>query len=181
MSRITTPAVVETAPAASQPLLAAVHKKLGVVPNLFRLVGVSPASLEGFLGLNAAAGKTLNLKTRERIAIAVAAVNGCDYCMSAHHYLGSKLAKLDADDLAAARAGRSTEPKASAAVSFARKVAETRGQVSDADLAAVKEAGYSEAEIIDIVIVVAENFLTNLVNNVAQTDIDFPVVSAKAA
>lgn len=181
MSRLAIPASIETSPAASQPLLAQVQSKLGVVPNLFRLIGTSPAALEGFLGLNGAAGKTLDLRTRERIAIAVAAVNGCDYCLSAHFYLGASLATLDEAELAANRAGRSNDPKADAVVRFARKLAEARGNVSDADLAEVKRAGYSDAQIVEIVIVVAENFLTNLMNNVAGTDIDFPVVQSRAA
>jgi uncharacterized peroxidase-related enzyme len=181
MSRLAIPASIEASPAASQPLLTQVQAKLGVVPNLFRLVGISPAALEGFLGLNSAAGKTLDVRTRERIAIAVAAVNGCDYCMSAHFYLGANLAKLDEAELAANRAGRSNDAKADAAVRFARKIAEARGKLTDADIAAVKQAGYSDAQVVDIVIVVAENFLTNLINNVASTDIDFPVISAQAA
>ncbi len=83
MSRITIPAR-EAAPAASKPLLDAVEKQLGVVPNLFRLVALSPAALQGFLGLNGALGKALDVRTRERIALAVAQINGCDYCLSAH-------------------------------------------------------------------------------------------------
>lgn len=180
MSRLPVP-TVETSPAASQPLLAAVNAQLGVVPNLFRLVGQSPASLEGFLGLNGALGKTLNVKTRERIALAVAQVNGCDYCLSAHSYLAANLAKLDEAEIAAARRGHSNDAKADAAVAFARKVAETRGKVADTDLAAVRLAGFNDAEIVDIVLNVAVNFLTNLINNVADTEIDFPVVSAQAA
>jgi uncharacterized peroxidase-related enzyme len=180
MSRLPIP-TRDDAPAASQPLLDAVGKQLGVIPNLFRLVGNSPAALEGYLGLNGALYKALDAKTRERIALAVAQVNGCDYCLSAHTYLGSNLVKLDAAELAANRHGRSNDPKADAALRFARTVAETRGQVSGADIAAVRGAGYSDAQVVEIVLLVALNFLTNLVNNVADTDIDFPVVSAKAA
>jgi uncharacterized peroxidase-related enzyme len=162
-------------------MLDAIGKKLNVVPNMFRLIVNSPAALEGVLGLLGGVGKTLDVKTRERIAVAVAAVNGCDYCMSAHTYLGSNLAKLDEAELATNRRGRSNDAKADAAVTFARKVAETRGKVSDADVSAVKLAGYTDAQIVEIVLVVAENFLTNLINNVGETDIDFPVVLARAA
>ena len=171
----------EQAPAESKPLLEAVHEKLGTIPNLFRLIASSPAGLEGVLNLNSAIGRTLDIRTRERIAIAVAAANGCDYCMSAHSFLGLNLAKLDEAELAANRQGRSTDAKAGPAVAFARKVAEKRGKVSDADVSEVKLAGYTDAQVIEIVLVVAENFLTNLVNNVAATEIDFPFVSAQAA
>lgn len=180
MSRLPIP-TADTQPAASRPVLDAVGKQLGMVPNLYRLVGLSPAALEAFAGLGAAVGKLLDLKTRERIALATAAVNGCDYCMSAHSYLGANFARLDAVEIERARHGHSADPKADAAVSFARAVAEQRGKVSDADLQRVRDAGFSDAQIVEIVLVVVENFLTNLVNNVAQTDIDFPVVHAEAA
>ena len=180
MSRIAIP-TTEATPAASRPILEAVGKSLGVVPNLFKLEALSTAALEAHVGLNAAVGRTLDVKTRERIALAVAQVNGCDYCLSAHTYLASNVAKLDAAEIAAARHGHSADVKADAAVSFARKVAELRGKVSDADLAQVREAGFSDAQVIEIVTNVALNTLTNLVNNVARTDIDFPVVSALAA
>ena len=180
MTRLSIPTRDE-APAASQPLLDAVKDKLGTIPNLFRLIANSPAGLKGVLGLNSALAATLDAKTRERIAVAVAAVNGCDYCMSAHTYLGLNLAKLDEAELAANRRGQSTDAKASSVVGFARKVAENRGKVTDADVAAVKLAGFTDAQVIEIVLVVAENFLTNLINNVAATELDFPLVSASAA
>ena len=177
-TRIATPTSIETSPATSQPLLTAVHKQLGVVPNLFRVVGNSPAALEGYLGLNGALGKgTLDGKTRERIALAVAEINGCDYCLSAHTYLGKNLAKLDDADMNANRDGSSTDVHAAAAVRFAAQVTQARGHVSNADVAAVKAAGYDDAQIIEIVLHVALNTLTNYVNEVAKTEIDFPVVA----
>jgi len=180
VSRITIPAR-EDAPEKSQPLFDAVEKQLGVVPNLFRLIGNSPAALEGYLGLNGALGRTLDAKTRERIALATAQANGCDYCLSAHTYLGLNLAKLDDVEIALNRTGHSGDAKADAAVAFARKVLDTRGRVSDADLAEVRLAGFSEAQVVEIVAAVAVNVLTNYVNNVAETDIDFPVVLAAEA
>jgi uncharacterized peroxidase-related enzyme len=181
MSRIAIPDRTD-APAASQQILDAVNAQLGVVPNLFRLAAVSPAAVTGLTALSGALSKTLDVKTRNRIAIAVAQVNGCDYCLSAHTYLGLNLARLAPEEIALNRRGSSTDPKAAAAVRFAAQVAETRGKVADADLAAVKAAGFTEAEIVEIVAVVAENVFTNLLNNVAQTDIDFPVFhTAEAA
>jgi len=180
MSRISIPSR-ETAPSASQPLLDAVEKQLGVIPNLFRLVAHSPAVLQGFLGLNGALAKTLDVKTRERIALAVAQINGCDYCLSAHSYLGLNLAKIDSAEITLNRKGASSDAKANAAVAFAAKVTRARGKVTDDDLQAVKSAGFSEAQIVEIVALVAENAFTNFVNIVAETDIDFPVVHAAEA
>jgi uncharacterized peroxidase-related enzyme len=182
MSRFQIPASIDTAPAASQPLLQAVQKMLGSVPNLFRLVSNSPAALEGFLGMSGALAKgALPAPTRERIALAVAEINGCDYCLSAHTYLGTNLAKLDAEEIAANRDGRSNDAKADAAVRFAASVAHQRGKVSPAELQAVRDAGYSDAQIIEIVQHVALNVWTNYLNNVAETDVDFPVVMARKA
>ena len=182
MSRIPLPASIDAAPAASQPLLEGVKKMLGSVPNLFRLTATSPAALEGYLGLNGALAKgSLAPQTRERIALAVAEINGCDYCLSAHAYLAANVARLDEAEIAANRSGRSSDPKADAAVRFATKLVHARGQVSDADVSSVKTAGYTDAEIVEIVAHVALNTLTNYLNEAFDTPIDFPVVSAKAA
>jgi uncharacterized peroxidase-related enzyme len=182
MSRLVTASVVDAAPSASQPLLATVQKKLGVVPNMFRTIASSPAGLEGYLGLEGALGKdSLGARTRERIALAVAEVNQCGYCLAAHAYLGKNLAKLDEVEIARNRAGGSTDAKAEAAVRFAVRVAQRRGQVTDADLAAVKAAGFGDGAVIEIVLHVALNTLTNYINLVADTDIDFPRVDALKA
>ncbi|MEO8685836.1 MAG: peroxidase-related enzyme [Devosia sp.] len=181
MTRIEIPTRDE-APEASRPLLDAVHAQLGVVPNLFRLIAKSPAALTAYLGFSGALNKALDLKTRERIALTVAQVNGCDYCLSAHTYLGLNLAKISPAEVALNRKGQSTDPRAGAAVAFAAKVTQERGHVSDADISAVREAGYTDAQIVEIVALVAENVFTNFLNEVAGTEIDFPVVhSAEAA
>ena len=182
MSRISIPVSIESAPAAAQPLLQAVKKQIGSVPNLFRLVAQSPAALEGYLGMSGALGKgALAAQTRERIALAVAEINGCGYCLSAHSYLGKHVAKLDDAEIAANRNGTSTDVRADAAVRFAARVTEHRGKVSAEDLAAVRSAGYSDAEIIEIVQHVALNTFTNYINEVAGTEIDFPVVALRQA
>ncbi len=182
MSRMHTPATITDAPIASQPLLKEVEKLLGTVPNMFRLIANSPRTLEGYLGLNSALGRgDLDAATRERIALAIANYNGCNYCNSAHTYLGSKIAKLSEEELKANRQGRSGDAKANAAVAFASKVAKGRGQISAADLQIVRDAGYSDAELLEIVGHVALNVLTNYVNEVFGTEIDFPAVNASRA
>ena len=182
MSRINIPATVDTSPDAARPQLAGVKAKLGSVPNLFRLLAVSPAALEGYLGLSGALGKgVLDARTRERIALAVAEFNGCGYCTAAHAFIGKNLARLTDEEIAANRSGSSTDARGAAAVEFAVRVVEARGQVSDTDLAAIRDAGYSDAEVIEIVLHVALNTLTNYVNEVAATEIDFPAVKAREA
>ena len=182
MTRIATPASIDAAPEAARPLLAAVNQQLGSVPNLFRVVANSPAALEGYLGMSGALAKgRLPAQTRERIALAVAQINACGYCLAAHSYLGSHLAKLSDAEIAANRGGRSTDAKADAAVRFAARVAQQRGHVADADVAAVREAGYDDAQIVEIVQHVALNTWTNYLNEVAQTVIDFPEAQPLAA
>jgi uncharacterized peroxidase-related enzyme len=182
MSRIPTPETIEAAPAASQPLLQNVQKMLGSAPNMFRLIANSSATLEGYLGLNGALSKgELDAATRERIALAIADVNGCTYCNSAHTYLGKNLAKLDEAELAANRAGGSNDPRADAAVRFAVKVLRARGHVSGDDVRQVRMAGYSDGAILEIVGHVALNVFTNFVNEAFGTEVDFPVVRAQAA
>lgn len=181
MSRLSIP-TVDNAPEGSRPLFAAVKKQLGIVPNLMKLMGHSAAALEGYLSLNSAIAKgTLYVKLRECIALAVAEHNGCDYCLSAHGYLGRVVAKMNGEEIEAARDGRSADARADAALHFARRVAESRGRVSDAEITALRSAGFDEGSVIEIVVTVALNVLTNYVNNVAQTEIDFPKVSAKHA
>ena len=182
MSRIPTPATIEETPAASRPLLEGVKKMLGSVPNLFRLVAVSPAALEGYLGMFGALGKgELPAPTRERIALAVAEINGCGYCLSAHSYLGKNLAKLDDAEMTANRNGASNDPKADAAVKFAVKIARERGHVSEGDLRSVKMAGYSDGQIIEIIQHVALNVWTNYLNEALKTEVDFPVIKSRTA
>src|SRR5258707_2764132 len=132
MSRLPTRASIEVSPVAAQPLLQAVKKQLGVVPNMFRLISGSPAALEGYLGLNAALAKgALEAPTRERIALAVAEVNGCDYCLSAHSYLGKNLAKLSDAEIAVNRDGGSTDPRVDAAGRLPAKRVHGTRQASD--------------------------------------------------
>ncbi len=180
MSRIAIP-TLDMSPAESRPVLDAVNQQLGSVPNLFRLLGTSPAALKAYTSANSALTKALDVKTRERIALAVAQVNGCGYCLAAHTYLATNLAKLPPEEVARNRAGGSTDAKADAAVGFAAKVASERGKVSDADLAMVRNAGFSDAQVVEIVALVAENVFTNFLNEVAQTDVDFPVVDVAQA
>jgi uncharacterized peroxidase-related enzyme len=162
-----------------KPVAFRTHLGLGVT---FRLVSNSPAALEGYVALSGALNKgTLPAATGERIALAVAQINGCDYCLSAHTYLGKNLAKLDDAEIAANRNGASTDPKADAAVRFAAKVTRERGHVDETDVLALKGVGYSDAQVVEIVLLVALNTFTNYINEVAKTEIDFPVVTAAKA
>ncbi|MGF1553369.1 MAG: carboxymuconolactone decarboxylase family protein [Paracoccaceae bacterium] len=181
MSRIATPATIDEAPYAAQGLLRGVEKTLGSTPNMFRLIANSPAGLEGYLGLNGALAKGgLDPATRERIALAVAEINGCGYCLAAHSALGRR-ARLSDAEIAANRRGGSTDAKAEAAVRFAALLVRERGQVDAEAVEAVRAAGYADGEIVEIVLHVALNTLTNYVNEALGTEVDFPAAAPLAA
>ncbi|MGB2714051.1 MAG: carboxymuconolactone decarboxylase family protein [Vicinamibacterales bacterium] len=156
----------------------AIERQLGVVPNMMRTMAQSPRVLEGYLALSGALSRGLLPATlQEQIALAVAEINACNYCLSAHTALGRK-AGLSDDQLAASREGRAAEAKANAALQFASAVLEHRGGVGDDELARVRAAGFSDAEIAEIIAHVALNALTNYFNRAADTEIDFPKVAA---
>src|SRR5262249_12261607 len=134
---------------------------------------------QGFTANNGALTKTLDVKTRERIALAVAQVDGCDYCLSAHSYLGLNLAKISPEEIALNRKGETGDDKATDAVNFAAKAELAHGHITEAYIKAVRDAGFSDGQIVDILAVTAENIFTNLLNVVAETDID--VVRASSA
>ncbi|HVJ50830.1 MAG TPA: peroxidase-related enzyme [Aliidongia sp.] len=182
MSRIAVP-TIEEAPAKAQPILQNYVKVLGVVPNFFALISQSPDALKAIADMHATLGKSLGHKTRERIHVMTAEVNGCSYCLTAHTYLASKLNGLEADDLELNREGHSTDPQADAALQFAYKVAKNRGHIEDADIEAVRAAGFTDAQIIDIVAETAFSFITNLFNNTFKTDLDpsFPPMQVRKA
>lgn len=177
MSHIPTPTSIENAPEASRPLLHAVHNSLGSVPNMFRLLSNSSATLEGYLQLSGALGEgELNAATRERIALAVAEQNDCHYCLAAHSYLGRHVAKLTDTEIQANRLGSSGDAKAEVAVNFAVQLVQRKANLDQADVQAVLSAGYSHAEVLEIIAHVALNTLTNYANRALATEIDFPAV-----
>ncbi|MGQ0677694.1 MAG: carboxymuconolactone decarboxylase family protein [Rhodospirillales bacterium] len=171
----------QTATGEAKQLLAAVQSGLGIVPNFIRVLANSPAALNAFLGIHGIAGAgALDPKTRERIALAVAEQNACQYCVSAHTAIGRKVG-LDNHEMLANRMGRSSDAKAEAALTFARALVEHTGQVSKAEFDAVRAAGHSDAEIIEIITHVAMNIFTNLLGKATQVEIDFPKIELNQA
>lgn len=157
-------------------ILETTKKKLGVIPNLFTTFANSPAALETYAGMTAALAKgTLSAKVREQIALHVAEVNGCDYCLSAHAALGG-LAGLTPDQIASARGGDASEPKTRAILVLVEKLVLQRGNVGEHDVKAARGAGLSDGEILEVIANVAVNVYTNYTNLLAGTEVDFPAV-----
>jgi uncharacterized peroxidase-related enzyme len=152
------------------------QKKLGVVPNIARVMANSPAVLDAYAQFSGAlGGAKLSAKLREQIALLVAETNACSYCLSAHTVIGTKVG-LTPNEIAAARRGEAGDPRTQGALSFAAKVLAMRGNVSDADVRAARAAGFGDAEIAELVAVVALNVFTNYFNRAFAVDVDFPVV-----
>jgi uncharacterized peroxidase-related enzyme len=159
-------------------LLDGVQARLGMAPNLMRAMANAPAVLEAYLGFSGALAKgVLPAALREQIALTVAEVNGCAYCLAAHSALG-RSAGLSDEAIRDSRNGASPDRKTEAALRFARQVVERRGRVSDDDVARIRRAGHADAEIAEIVANVAVNLFTNYFNHVAETEVDFPPAPA---
>lgn len=166
-----------TATGKSKTLLDAVQAKLGRTPNLMRTLANAPAALDAYLGFSGAlATGALDAKIREQIALAVAEANVCDYCLAAHTAIAGMVG-LTADEISKARDARSDQPKAAALLKLARSVVVHRGTVTDQELAAARAQGVTDGEVVEVVANVALNILTNYVNHVARTVVDFPAAA----
>lgn len=171
----------ETATNEQRALLDAIHGQLGMVPNFLKVLANSPSALNAFLGLHGIANSgSLSLQTRERIALALAEQNSCQYCLSAHTAIGSS-AGLTGDEIQSNRAGTSQDARASVAVRFARSLAEHKGEVTTAELLEMRNAGYTDADIVEVITHVGMNILTNILGKASRVEIDFPKVELKRA
>lgn len=180
MSRIPLPAASDT-PAASQPLLAQIQSAFGATPNMFRAVANSPAALASMWGSFGALGRgVLPAKLGEQVAVAIADRNRCHYCLAAHTMLGRK-AGASATEMSEAQAGRSDDPRTAAALAFALKVVERRADIGDADVVALREAGFDDEAIVELLAHVALNLFTNYVNVAFDVPLDFPKVTLRQA
>src|SRR4051812_28384045 len=141
----------ERVPADSKPTLDAITKNIGFTPNMMATFAQSPIAFNAWATLLGSLSKALDVKTRDSIGLAVSEVNGCNYCLTVHSFTAERMAKLPAEDIILARKGHARDPKRDAAVQFARKIIESRGHVTDADLQAVRDASYTDANIMEIV------------------------------
>lgn len=155
-------------------LLDQVEQTFGVIPNVAKVMANSPAVLDGFLALTAAmAGAKIGAKLHHQAKLAVSELNACDYCTSILCAIGPT-AGLTAADLMEGRSAKAEDARTDAALKFATAVLETRGKISEENLQAVRQAGFGDAEIVEIVASVVVGCFTNFLNNVAKTDLDIP-------
>jgi uncharacterized peroxidase-related enzyme len=170
------------APAAAQPMLEGLNKKMGRVPNIFKTMAQAPSVLEAYMTFSGAMAKSsLPATLREQIALACAGATNCDYCASAHTVIG-KGAGLNDDQTAHALQGRADDTRAQAAITFARALIAAPKVVTDAQFDALRNAGFNDAEIMEIVAVISLNLFTNFFNHVTDPDVDFaPIIRTQTA
>jgi len=169
----------QLAPAASQPLLTQIQQAFGTTPNMFKAVANSAAALQSMWTAFGALGKgTLGAKLGEQIAVAIANRNHCEYCLAAHTVLGQQAGASSAE-MAAAQVGQSDDAKTAAALTFALKVVQQRAQITDADVANLRETGFGDEQIVEIMAHVALNLFTNYVNVALDVPVDFPKVALR--
>jgi uncharacterized peroxidase-related enzyme len=180
MSRIAIPARDDIA-AESREMLDAIAKQLRFVPNLFRTVSISPNALAGLVNFRTAIAGALDMQTLTRIALAVSQVNECQYCLSLHTHLGINYGGLSPSEMALNRQGTSGNARAKTLVGFVQKLMRLRGKVTEEDLQSMRDAGYNDAQIIEIVTASGYYLFTNLINNVFDTAVDFPKVDVDTA
>jgi uncharacterized peroxidase-related enzyme len=179
MSRIE-PLTEETASTDGAQILTAIKSKIGMIPNLYATMAHSPAALSAALAFGDAMGKSsLSAGLKEQLALTIAGANTCDYCASAHSMIG-KGAGVSESELAGNLQGESSDPKTQALLTLAALIVENRGRLSDSDVQSARNAGITEAEIVEVVATVAINTFTNYFNHIADTEIDFPVVRTGA-
>jgi uncharacterized peroxidase-related enzyme len=177
MSRLSVPSL-ESATGPTAEIYSQIKKAIGNVPNTFAAIGAhGPAALKAMLSADAVlAAGALSKRDQETIKLVISAVVGCDYCEAAHSLLG-KLAGLKPGELEKIRNGEPTrDAKRDALIRFVRTLAQTSGTVSDADFAAIKAAGYSDAQLVDVSLAFATITFTNVFNRINDTDIDYPAV-----
>lgn len=162
-------------------LLQGVERQLWFTPNILRTMANSPAVLQGYLDFSRALSQgKLSSKFREQIALAISETNDCQYCLAAHSAIGRSVG-LSEEAMDDSRRGDSLDPKEATVLAFARKVAETRGRVSDEDIAKLRKAGFSHGDIVELIANISLTIFTNYFNHIAETEMDFPTVDALKA
>lgn len=168
------PTTLQTAPEESRPLLETLRRALGKLPNLYATIAHSPAALRGILAFDDSLEKgALSSREAELVRLHVSELNGCGYCVSAHTLIATRVG-LSPDEIAAARAGQARTAREAAILGLARRIVRTGGGSAGTELAAAREAGLTDAEIVEVVAHVASKAFTNALAILARTEIDFP-------
>ena len=161
--------------ASSQPLYDNLQKAIGFVPNLYATFGLSEHGMERYVAFQGAK-TSLNNKEKEVVNLIVSEINGCRYCLSAHTMMG-KMNGFSEAEILDLRAGHSTDAKLDALVKLAADITENKGRVNPATLDAFYAAGYTDGNLVDLVLQVSDKTAANYLHNLTEVPIDFPVAA----
>lgn len=165
----------EQASVESRQIFEGIEKSIGMLPNIYAVIGNSANALSAFLAFSDAQKKTtFNTREREAIALAVSEVNGCNYCRSAHTHI-AKMNGFSDEETLQLRAGTIYNPKLNAVIKLAKSIVENRGKVEEDLIRKFFVAGYNEKDLVDLVAIVIEKSFTNYIGRLAMPAIDFPV------
>jgi len=163
----------ESAPDGSRPILEGAQKSLGFVPNLYGVLAESPAALKAYTGLSAAyGGSSLDATEQQVVLITAAALNGCEYCVAAHSTIAG-MQKLDGDVIGAVRDDRPIgDAKLEALRQFTQAVVRERGWVPADQVETFVAAGYTKAQLLEVIVGVGLKTISNYVNHIVDTPVD---------
>lgn len=168
----------ENAEALAKELLDTVQQAFGTIPNAAKVMANSPAVLQSFLGFSTAMGEArIGEKLHNQIKLNTSENNECEYCTSILSAV-APTAGLSAAEVLVGRTGQAEDTRIKAALTFANDVLETRGKVTDDQLASVKSAGFDDGQIVEVIASVVLGCFTNFLNNVADTQLDVPPAEA---
>lgn len=170
---------VHSAPEASRDTLTSLEARFGKVLNIHGAMAHSPVVLDAYAALQHSIAEhgTFDGKTREAIALLVAAVDRCSYCQAAHT-AGGKAAGLSEQDTIDARRGTSNDPGLQALLTVVGEQMSDLDNVSDASWQGALDAGWTAAQLAESTLIVALNIFTNFFNHTVQTELDLPAAPA---
>ena len=178
MSRIAIPAI-ESATGPTAELYAQIKQAAGKVPNTYAVIGaLGPAALKAILQADAVLARgSLSKQDQETIKLLVSELSGCDYCAAAHTQL-AKTTGLSPAIVRQIRAGQPTgDAKRDALVRLVGKLVKASGTISDQDFSAIKAAGYTEQQLVDVSLAIAVITFTNVFNRINNTELDYSAVA----
>jgi len=176
MKTFTIPTAATISPA-NQAIFDNLRKGLGMVPNLYATFAHSEHALGNYLTLQN--GKSsLTAKEREVINLVVSQVNECAYCLAAHTVLGGMVGFTPEQIIAIRKGGAAFDARLDALARLVKSAAEHRGHAAPALVEAFFAAGYTEGNLVDVVMVIGDKIITNYLHALTQVPVDFPAAPA---
>lgn len=164
----------ESAPSESRPLMEAVEKKFGFLPNLMKVLAGSPISIQAYLQLSQLVEESsFSPREQQLILLAVSQENQCEYCVAAHGTIARNMVKVPAAEVEQVKSGQHLDDKkADALVTFAKELVKSRGFVGDNVIATFLSQGFEQRHVLEVIVAIAMKTISNYSNHIAHTPID---------